>query len=404
MADTLAALDKMNEHIALLARVANTGRSRYLTSPQTQPIARAIATTYFESIRTELDAIKSRGGLVEEIDFVVQQILELASGQREKQAYIGQLNELRPFLLEASLDLLKSRGTARLVLSEIEQAILETLAALLPSSAASYEQALLDIARGARVSWRGTATELRETLREVIDHFAPDEKVAAGPGFQLEANQRGPTQRQKVRYILKARRSSKPAVAVVEASLNTVEEAVAALARSTYQRGSVSTHTATTGKENYKEFWYSLVGLNAESQNFDGNGNYVRFQAGGGTYAWATGPYGPNNPKAGEYALQQWVRSDKPPLGTSPAYTGKVPPYVSTKACKDQKLPGVNSHPAGPADGTAPGGSPAAELTPAPVPAGDTLPVTSLKRSKSDVVAELAARLNPLAKAKGGTR
>lgn len=127
----------------------------------------------------------------------------------------------------------------------------------------------------------------------------------------------------------------------------------------------------STGVENYKEFWYSLVGLNAESQNFDGNGNYVRFQAGGGSYAWATGPYGPHNPKAGEYALQQWVRSDKPPLGTSPAYTGKVPPYVSNKPCKDQRLPNVNGHAPGPADGTAPGGSPAELLTPTPVPASE---------------------------------
>ena len=36
----------------------------------------------------------------------------------------------------------------------------------------------------------------------------------------------------------------------------------------------------TTGLENYKQFWESLVGLAGEGQNFDGNGQYVRFQAG----------------------------------------------------------------------------------------------------------------------------
>jgi hypothetical protein len=249
MADALSALDEMNGHIASLSNAAMSGRSKYLAVAKAQPIARAIATIYFESIRSDLDAIKSRGGLVDEIDFVVQQILQLASSPREKQAYIGQLNELRPYLLEASLELMKSRSTARLVLSQTERSILETLAALLPSGAASYEQALRDIALGARVSWRGTATELRETLRDVIDHLAPDVKVSAAPNFQLETDQKQPTQRQKVRFILRARRSSGAAVAVAESSLNTVEEAVAALARSTYQRGSVSTHTATTGKE-----------------------------------------------------------------------------------------------------------------------------------------------------------
>jgi virulence factor Mce-like protein len=38
----------------------------------------------------------------------------------------------------------------------------------------------------------------------------------------------------------------------------------------------------TTGAENYKEFFYTLVGLSGEGQNFDGNGMYVRFQPGSG--------------------------------------------------------------------------------------------------------------------------
>ena len=38
----------------------------------------------------------------------------------------------------------------------------------------------------------------------------------------------------------------------------------------------------TTGLRNYEEFFQTLVSLTGESQNFDGNGIYVRFQAGGG--------------------------------------------------------------------------------------------------------------------------
>jgi hypothetical protein len=72
MADALAAMDEMNRHIATLSGAANSGRSKYLNVSTAQPVARAIATTYFESIRSDLDAIKSRAGLVEEIDFVVQ--------------------------------------------------------------------------------------------------------------------------------------------------------------------------------------------------------------------------------------------------------------------------------------------------------------------------------------------
>ena len=38
-----------------------------------------------------------------------------------------------------------------------------------------------------------------------------------------------------------------------------------------------------TGRENYKDFFYAMVGLAGEGQNFDGNGGYVRFQTGGGS-------------------------------------------------------------------------------------------------------------------------
>ena len=44
-----------------------------------------------------------------------------------------------------------------------------------------------------------------------------------------------------------------------------------------------------TGVENYKEFWQSQVALSGESQNFDGNGGYTRFQPGGGTQTLSTG-------------------------------------------------------------------------------------------------------------------
>jgi hypothetical protein len=251
MANAVEAIDRLNGQLAALQAAAHSGRSKLLDPSTIQPLARAIATTYFEEIRTELDAVKSRSGLVDEIDFVVQSILQLAADKREKVAYLGQLNELRPFLLEATIDLMKSRGSAQLVLSPMERGILDTLVAILPMSAASYEQALRDIAAGGiRVSWRGTATELRETLREVVDHLAPDQAVSSAPNFQMEEGQTRPTQRQKVRHILRARRSSSAAVAVAENSLSTLDEAIAVLARSTYQRSSVSAHVGTaTGKE-----------------------------------------------------------------------------------------------------------------------------------------------------------
>ena len=73
----------------------------------------------------------------------------------------------------------------------------------------------------------------------------------------------------------------------------------------------------STGLQSYKEFWQMMVGLTGESQNFDGNGNYVRFQAGGGGNTVATGPVGRGGPLH--------ANATAPPLGTRPARTPKAP-------------------------------------------------------------------------------
>src|SRR5438093_7888628 len=160
MADALEALDQIGNLVATFERTFANSRSKNVSVRTVQPIAGAIARIYFESVRPELEVAKTSKGLVDEIDSVIQAILRLATAPREKQAYLGQVNKLRQYLLQATLDLMKSRGT-QLVLSPLERSILETLTALLPATAASYEQALRDIARGARVSWRGSALELR---------------------------------------------------------------------------------------------------------------------------------------------------------------------------------------------------------------------------------------------------
>ncbi|HLM09471.1 MAG TPA: MlaD family protein [Thermoleophilaceae bacterium] len=73
----------------------------------------------------------------------------------------------------------------------------------------------------------------------------------------------------------------------------------------------------STGLQNYKEFWQVMVGLAGESQNFDGNGNYTRFQAGGGGSRVATGPVGRGGPL--------YANATAPPLGTRPTRTPKAP-------------------------------------------------------------------------------
>jgi hypothetical protein len=105
----------------------------------------------------------------------------------------------------------------------------------------------------------------------------------------------------------------------------------------------------TTGEENYKEFFYALVGLAGEGQNSDGNGMYVRFQTGGGSQQVSLGSASSNT---GEL----FGNNVGVPLGNRPAYPGKRPPYKPDVPCHTQKLPDLN----GPASAkSAPTGAPA---------------------------------------------
>jgi phospholipid/cholesterol/gamma-HCH transport system substrate-binding protein len=163
----------------------------------------------------------------------------------------------------------------------------------------------------------------------------------------------------------------------------------------------------TSNEENYKEFWYAMVGLAGESQNFDGNGHYVRFAVGGGAETISTGKYG------GSSGEKLYGRVNDPPLGTRPAYPGKRSPYNHTAKCKDQKLPDLNGAKTGAPDGggqTIPTPAPALTTPSVSTPVGTVpstttpLPVPALSASsssKQSLTAELVDRLNPFRKGTG---
>ncbi|HMD58107.1 MAG TPA: MlaD family protein [Solirubrobacteraceae bacterium] len=109
--------------------------------------------------------------------------------------------------------------------------------------------------------------------------------------------------------------------------------------------------TSTTGVENYKEFWYSLVGLAGIGQSFDGNGPLTKFIVGNSGQTLRSGPVGivGTNVKPG---LRLLARSPLQPLGTRPAFPGAEPPYQPLVPCYTQTLPEFNGPAAqGPADG-----------------------------------------------------
>jgi ABC-type transporter Mla subunit MlaD len=93
----------------------------------------------------------------------------------------------------------------------------------------------------------------------------------------------------------------------------------------------------STGIENYKEFWQALTGLSGESQNFDGNGSYTRFQTGGGAHFVSTG-----QALGGDSSSIQYGNAIAQPIGARPARPPVRPPYNRNRACYKNPIPNIN--------------------------------------------------------------
>jgi ABC-type transporter Mla subunit MlaD len=108
---------------------------------------------------------------------------------------------------------------------------------------------------------------------------------------------------------------------------------------------------STTGVEDYKEFWYSLVGLDSIGQGFTGNGPAVKALVGNSGQTLRSQPLSIlGTDLKGEELL---TRSPLTPLGTRPAYPAEEPPYEPLVPCDTQALPNFDGPLSqGPADGS----------------------------------------------------
>jgi hypothetical protein len=155
--------------------------------------ARSLIQDYFRGVRPDLATLGFGDDDLEALDGHMQRLLALANGRNARTSYTIALRQIRSeiqrieFARERRLGE-QRHGTATVLVSDVESRIIATLQQLVPTAALSYEQALRDLANSTRrQSFRGTANELREALRETVDHLAPDAEVMAASNFRLEA-------------------------------------------------------------------------------------------------------------------------------------------------------------------------------------------------------------------------
>lgn len=230
-----------------------TVRTKHVNREDIKEKVRGVVDGYFRTDRPILLHRLRNEELFVDIDRLMQELLRFSQHRTLTTRYKNTLKKLQQewdHLEISSIPLfgdLTGGEIPQLTPAEIQ--IIETLERLCPSAAACYKQAFGDLNDESRISWRGTAAELREALREVLDTLASDAEVQKSPGFKLEKDARGPTMKQKVAFVLKSRRQSETARKTVEHAADVVEEKVGGFVRSVYNRSSVSVHAGRARDE-----------------------------------------------------------------------------------------------------------------------------------------------------------
>lgn len=235
-----------------LVGAVRRGASVNVNNQSTKEHAVKLASRYFGDVRPAVIDRIGESPQVSVIDAGWQDLVRLAQGNNARRTYNSRLRLLRDQLRNLNVALLSlpaDQQAGRSLFSSEEDTIAKTLAHLVPSAAASYRQGLLDLRTSERLSYRGTAVEFREALREVLDHLAPDDQVTSQEGFKLESGRTRPTMKQQVRFVLKSRGRNKSQRDASEKSVALVDERIGEVTRAVYDRASVATHVVETKAE-----------------------------------------------------------------------------------------------------------------------------------------------------------
>ena len=210
----------------------------------------------------------------------------------------------------------------------------------------------LEIAEPALRHTNATLPFLRTFARDLTPamHELPATIAASAPWLQQTAALLGPNELKPIAHQL---RLAAPPGGIAAAASPGLFGQTELLSRCTSNvlipTGNVTLNDQfSIGVPNFKEFMYAVEGFAGESQTFDGNGPYLRFQSGGGSFG------GPNNglvsspqPSGGAQNDQLFARSIAQPVGTQPLL-GSKPPFRTDIPCYVNAIPDLNGPLAGP--------------------------------------------------------
>jgi hypothetical protein len=226
-------------------------KARHVNTDADKDTFRELAKSYFNNSRPAIRQTLASDDELRSLDDAMQDLLRCAQRRARVEDYRLLVRKARHALDQIETHSLASQplGNPSNRLEPRLGRILECLRKVHPDAADAFEQGLLDLQSADRKSWRGTAVEFREALRELLDKLAPDSEVMRQPGFKPEGEAKRPTMKQKVIFVMRARQAKQPQTKSLADAVSVVEESIGSLVRSVYDRSSVSVHVAGSRDE-----------------------------------------------------------------------------------------------------------------------------------------------------------
>lgn len=223
-------------------------------------LARATAEAWFRNYRPSIVYIVGEDSALEKIDKQIQKVLALSISRRKRSAYVDSLKR--------ALGILKRELAIRVTVSQWGDKksqtifgnnlyILQRLGNVVPDLANSYKQVFLDLNDKSRISFKGTANELREVLRGTLDVLAPDEQIKKQPWFKEtrtkykdeKLRKQKPTMAEKTRFILETRAIDSSEIETAEKAITDIDERLGTVVRAVYRRTCSASHVQKEKKK-----------------------------------------------------------------------------------------------------------------------------------------------------------
>jgi hypothetical protein len=223
--------------------------------PEDTNLARATVESWFRTYRPQVIELFGDVDDVGAIDICMQQILSLSLSSKRKSAYKSYINSAIKIFRDELIPDVKVAEWRQLATSGFpneSREIASRLKQLNPELELSYRQVLTDLADQRRITYRGTANELREIFREVLDQLAPDKQVTSQSWFKAKRapikddreKNRPPTRAEKVKYVMSIRNQGSSVSEVAKTAASQVDERLGELFNAVYGRASDASHVS----------------------------------------------------------------------------------------------------------------------------------------------------------------